>query len=58
MTNSNFQTGYKVKQLGSLYCVVYIFADGEEMIMVNKYFKTVSGAEKALQKTKFMAGAL
>jgi len=37
---------------------MYNLEDGEEMIMVNKYFKTVSGAEKALQKTKFMAGAL
>ena len=58
MTTSKFQTGYQVKQIGSFYCVVNVFSDGEVMIMVNKYFKTESAAQKVLQKTKIMAGAL
>jgi hypothetical protein len=58
MTTSKIQTGYQVKQLGSFYCVVYVFANGEAMTMTNKYFKTISGAEKAMQKIKIMAGAL
>ena len=58
MTTSKFQTGYQVKQIGSFYCVVNVFADGETMIMTNKYFKTISGAEKVMQKIKIMAGAL
>jgi hypothetical protein len=58
MTTLEIQTGYQVKQLGSFYCVVYVFADAEATVMTNKYFKTISGAEKAMQKIKMMAGVL
>jgi hypothetical protein len=58
MITTKIQTGYQVQQLGSFYCVVYVFADGEAIVMRNKYFKTISGAEKAMQKIKMMAGAL
>ena len=58
MTTFKIQTGYQVKKIQSLFCVMYVFADGKMMRMTDRYFKTELGATKAMQKIKMMAGAL
>ena len=42
--------GYRVEQLGSAFVVVYRFSNNDTMRMVDKYFKTETGAKKALQR--------
>lgn len=49
-------TGYQVKPMKNSFIVIYKFEDGEEMVMVNKSFKTEAGATKRMNEVKKMAG--
>jgi hypothetical protein len=53
MTNT---TGYQVKQIKNSFIVIYKYSDGEEMVMINKSYKTEAGATRAMNETKRMAG--
>lgn len=47
---------YQVKQIKDSFIVIFKFNDGEEMVMVNKSYKTEAGATRAMNETKRMAG--
>lgn len=47
---------YQVKQIKNSFIVIFKFNDGEEMVMINKTYKTEAGATKAMNETKMMAG--
>ena len=47
---------YQVKALKNHFIVIYKWNDGDEMVMIHKYYATELGATKAMNKLKLMAG--
>jgi uncharacterized protein YegP (UPF0339 family) len=49
--------GYSVEQIGSSFAVVFLFQNGEKMMM-SKLYSRLSSANKAFDKVVYQAGIL